>query len=207
MRIIRTILILTAVFVGGFWLLSKMNLLPSFNLFKQQPVVIDKTPILIKEIKSIGQLITYSSFDEVVANSNIITKGAAFVDAFNRITHIPLLPPANKQLVLIGRGKIVAGVDLGRLADGSIHIVSDTVFIKMPPAQIFDAILNPADFETFVERGNWNSREVTLVKIKARRQMIDRALRQNILPKAANKAKQVLENFLLNLGYKKVVFQ
>jgi len=206
MRTLRKIVIIFILIIAGFWLLRKLDVFPSFkNLFTAKEVVIDETPILIQQIKSIGQLITYSAYDEVVSDSIITTRGSAFVNSFNSLAPVPLLPSADKQLVLIGRGKVLAGTDLTLLTDTSMSITNDTLRVYLPPPQILDAILNPADFETFIEKGEWTNEEVTMVKTKARRKMVERALRQNILVKAGTKAKSVMEDFLGNLGYKKVI--
>ncbi|MDB5249332.1 MAG: hypothetical protein JWQ40_3726 [Segetibacter sp.] len=202
----RRIVVAVIFIIAGYWLLQKLDFLPSLkNIFKAKPVVIDETPILIKEIKSIGQLITFSSFDEVVVDSNIVTRGSRFVNSFNTLAPIPVLPSADKQIVLIGRGKVLAGTDLSLLTDSSLSIRNDTLSLFLPKPQIFEAILNPSDFETFVEKGEWSNEEVTLVKIKARRKMTDRALQQNILGKAGQKSKAIMEDFLGNMGYKKVL--
>lgn len=200
----RILIILTA--VAAFWLLQKIKVIPSLkDVFGAKPVVIDETPVLIKDIKSIGQLITYSFYDETVADSVIITRGSAFVNAFNRLAPVPMLPTADKQLVLIGRGKVLAGTDLSLLTDTGLIIKDDTITLTLPKPQIFSAILNPGDFETFIEQGNWTNDEVILVKLKARRKMEARALQQNILEKAGTKAKEILKDFLVNMGFKKVI--
>lgn len=205
MRKLRNFIITILIILTTYWLLQRSRVVPSLkDLFGAKPVVIDKTPVLIKDIKLIGQLVTYSFFDEVVADSAIFTRGSAFVNAFNRLAPVPLLPSADKELVLIGRGKVLAGTDLSLLTDTSILIKNDTITIYLPKPQIFTAILNPRDFETFVEKGNWTSEEVTQVKLKARRKMEERALQQNILEKADQKAKVILKDFLENMGYKKV---
>jgi len=207
MRTLKKLIVTLVIVAGGFWLLKKTDVFPSLkDLFAPKPVVIDETPILIKEIKSIGQLITYSAFDEVVADSTITTKASAFINSFNRLAPIPILPSPDRQLVVIGRGKVLAGTNLQLLNDSSISIKNDTVTVQLPPAQILDAILNPGDFETFVEKGSWSGEEVTLVKTQARRKMVERAMQQNILQKADNKSKAVLEEFLKNMGYKYVLF-
>ena len=199
-KIIITVLIIT----GCYWLFTKVVVPATKNIFSSKPVVIDETPILIKEIKSIGQLITYTSFDEVVADTTIKTKGSAFVNGFNRLAHISMLPSADKQLVLIGRGKVLAGINLSLLTETSVSVKNDTLRLWLPKTEILEAILNPSDFETFVEKGEWSNEEVTAVKIKARRKMIEHAIQQNILSKANTKAKAIMENFLQNMGYKHI---
>ncbi|MDQ6815358.1 MAG: DUF4230 domain-containing protein [Bacteroidota bacterium] len=200
-KILFSILIIFAAYL----VLTKMVVPGMKKIFSSEPVAIDETPILIKEIKSIGQLISYTSYDEVVADTTIKTKGSAFVNGFNRLAHIPLLPSADKQLVLIGRGKVLAGTNLSLLTDTSVSIKNDTLRMYLPKAQILDAIINPSDFETFVERGEWSNEEVILVKASARRKMIENALQQEIIPKADAKSKATMENFLHNMGYKYVL--
>lgn len=205
MRKLRKAIITIIIIIAAYWLLQKSKVILSLkNVFGAKTVVIDKTPLLIKDIKSIGQLITYSFYDEVVADSIIFTRGSAFVNAFNRLAPVSLLPSADKQLVLIGRGKVLAGTDLSLLTDTSVIIKNDTVTVYLPKPQIFTAIVNPGDFETFAEKGTWTNEEVTKVKLKARRKMEQRALQQNILEKADLKAKEIMHNFLENMGYKKV---
>ena len=204
MRNPRKVLLTILLIFAGWWLLQKFDVLPPFrNPFKAEEVVIDKTPILVKEIQSIGQLITYSALDEVVVDSTILTRGSSFVHSFNRMSPFPL-PSADKHLVLIAKGKILAGTNMASLTNESVTIKNDTIWIVLPKPQIIDAIVNPTDFETFVEKGSWTHYEVTLVKIKARRKMIDRALQRKILEKAGTKSRDILTGFLKSMGYKNV---
>ncbi len=203
---IKNIVIIIVVVLAGFWLIKKIKDAPSLkSLFTSQPVVIDQTPILIKEIKTIAQLVTVTSYDEVVVDSIVYSKKAAIVDAFRMV--VPFLPSAQKQLVLVGKGKVLAGTNLQKLQPQNIIISNDTITLNLPPAEILETIINPSDFETFVEQGVWTDAEVTQVKLKARNKIINRALNQNILNKADNKAKSVMENFLRNAGYKVVYVQ
>lgn len=206
MRILRNVLIYILIVVAAYWLLQKSHVIPSLkDVFGAKPVVIDQTPILIQEIKSIGQLVTFTAYDEVVADSLIATRGSTFVNAFNRLSPIPMLPSADKQLVLIAKGKVLAGTNLSLLTDSSLTIRNDTVTLYLPKAEIVDAIVNPSDFEVFVEKGQLTSEEITLVKQQARRKLQTNALQQNILAKADAKAKTVLHDFLGSMGYKKVL--
>lgn len=208
MRKLRNILITIFIIIAAYWLLQKTYVLPSLkDIFGARPVVIDETPILIKEIRSIGQLITYTAYDEVVADTVISTPGSAFVNAFNHLSSVPVLPSADKQLVLVCKGMVLAGVDLSLLTDTSLTVCNDTVTLILPKTKIIDAIANPSDFEVFIEKGPLTSQEATLVKLQARRKLEARALQQNMLAKADAKAKMVMQDFLGNLGYRKVVVE
>ncbi|MEJ7828135.1 MAG: DUF4230 domain-containing protein [Segetibacter sp.] len=202
----RKIISVAAIAIAGIWLLQKINVLPTLReIFSPKPVVIDETPVLIKEIRSIGQLITATLYDEVVIDSIEITKGSRFVRSFNAIVPFRILPSADKQIVLVARGKVLAGTDLNLLADSSMKISGDTVWLQLPRTKILDAIINPSGYEIFVENGNWSPQAVTAVKLKAREKMIDHAFEQNIIDKASMKTKAVMEDFLHAAGFKIIV--
>ncbi len=204
-RLRKTILVVIFA-VAGIWLLQKINVLPSLrDLFSPKPVVIDETPVLIKEIRSIGQVITATLYDEVVVDSIEMTKGSRFVRSLNAISPFPILPSADKQIVLVARGKVLAGTDLNLLTDSSVKVSQDTVWLQLPRTQIIDAIINPSGFETFEETGNWSPEAVTAVKLKAREKMINHAFEQNIIDKAGIKTKVIMENFLHAAGFKVVI--
>jgi hypothetical protein len=184
------------------FLLQRAKLLPSFgNIFGSQPVVIDSTPILVKEIKSLSQLITITAYNELVVDS---------VKPFA----IPIMPgmsvpihAMDDHLVLIGKGRVLAGVDLSKIQDKDIYVKDDSVSIILPKAEILQVITNPSDFETFEEKGDWTDKEVTAVKIKLQRKMIAAVTQQNILPKAAATANVMMENFMRSVGFTKVSVQ
>jgi hypothetical protein len=114
------------------------------------------------------------------------------------------LPVTGKRIVIIGRGKLIAGVDLKKLNAQSVFVEGDSVSLLLPRAEILDAIMNPSDFETFSETGEWSSEAVTAVKVKARKKMIEKALQQGILNKADARSTALLENFLRGIGFRKV---
>ena len=187
------------------WLLNTLGKIPSMrSLFTAEKVVIDQTPILIKDIKTIAQLVTVTAYDEVVVDSLVYNRAAAVFDMFRSVTPLAMLPSPQKQLVLIGRGKVLAGTNLQKLNDQSIVIHNDTAWIQLPQAEILEAIINPSDFETFEESGKWSDDEVIAVKVKARDKMISRAIERGILEKADKKANAVIENFLHSAGFKVV---
>jgi hypothetical protein len=204
MRTFKKAFIVIAAIIINVWVFQKLNLIPSAkDLFAEKAVVIDETPIILKQVKSIAQLITVTSYDEVVVDSVIIDKGSKIGKILNPFSPYPFLP-VDKKIVLIGRGKVLAGTELGNLKEGNITVANDTITVELNHAMILDAIINPSDFETFEEKGNWSDEAVRAVKLKARQMIIERALQHNILQKANVKAKAVMENILLSAGYKYV---
>lgn len=184
------------------FLFTKINWLSSIkNLFKSQPVVIDATPIVIREIKTLSNLITIAFTDEIVMDSSKIGEGMPSI--------LPLgigttLIPSVQKLVIIGRGKVIAGTDLSRMQKNDVIVSDDSVHIVVPHAGILQTILNPSDFETFIEEGNWSEEAVTALKIKIRNKINAEAIQQGIPEKADARCKIILENYLTNTGFKKV---
>ncbi|HTN05277.1 DUF4230 domain-containing protein [Agriterribacter sp.] len=111
------------------------------------------------------------------------------------------LPVTGKRLVIIGRGKLIAGADLKKLNAQSIFAEGDSISLILPAAEILDVIMNPSDFETFSETGEWASEAVTAVKIKARTKMIERSVQQGILIKANARNIVLLENFFTGFWF------
>ncbi|MEO6219586.1 MAG: DUF4230 domain-containing protein [Ginsengibacter sp.] len=184
------------------FLLQKIHWLPSFkNIFVSQPVLIEETPILIKEINTLSQLITITYADEVVMDKvkpgngmpSVVSAGIGMI-----------LVPATDRIVIIGRGKVFAGIDLKKLQEKDISVAGDSIHVTLPVAQILNTIINPSGFETFDEKGEWNEEAVTDLKVKIKNEINKRALRQNILKQAEERSRNILETFLKSTGFKKV---
>lgn len=172
------------------------------DLFAAKPVVIDDTPVLVKEINELAQLCTITSYDEVVVDS--IKPRSGYKQGTLSIANALQMFGPEQKLVLIAKGKIIAGTDLKKLTAEDFFIEKDSISITVPEAEILDVIMNPGDFETFIEEGVWNNDAVTAVKVKARNQVIVRAMEQNILHKATTRSIAMLENFLRNVGYNRI---
>ena len=191
--------------LGAIYLVQRINLLPSFsNIFKSQAVQIDNSVILIKEINSLAQLVTIAAYNEIAIDST--KKGWSLFNnpMIPTLMNIPNLGAPDQKLVLIGKGKILAGVNLSKLTASDVFVKDDSVSIKLPKAEILQVILNPSGFEVFEESGDWTDAEVKAVKIKLRDKLVVAALQQNILQKASDKAILMMESFLRAAGFKKL---
>lgn len=195
---IKKYLVIIAAVLAIIFLLQKIHWFPSFSdLFKNKPVLIAETPVLIKEIKNLSLLTTISMYDEVVMDS---TKE-------KNLPSFPGLRPVPDKIVLIGKGIVKAGVDLKKINEGDIQIKKDSVSIMLPHAELQAILMNPSDFETFDEEGNWSTEAVTQIKIRMRDKIEQRALHNNILEKAGQRSILIIENFLRRIGFKKVNIQ
>ncbi len=203
MKFFRNYILVIISLILVIYLLQKLDIMPGFaGMFKSKEVLIENTPILIREIKEMAEMITVTAYDEVVADSG----KASSMDVIKAITGIsvtPLSPPYDR-LVIVAKGRVMAGTDLKLLDENNIAVTDDSVSVRLPRARILDVIINPSDFSTFTETGTWTSAEVTAVKLKARRKMEQRALQNNILAMADKRALLLMENFLKSAGFSKV---
>ncbi len=201
-RTLQKYSVIAAVILLIIFLFQKINWLPSFkNIFSSKPVLIEETPIIIKEINTLAQLITITFTDEVVMDTAKVGNGMPSL--------LPtgigvILTPSVDKLVIIGRGKVLAGTDLKNLQEKDIYVAGDSINMILPHAKILQTIMNPSGFETFIEEGTWSEQAVTALKIKIRNTINQHALQQNILPQADARCKNIIETFLKNTGFKKV---
>lgn len=182
-----------------YFVLVRLNILPSIGeWFREKPVTIDSTPVMVREVKNIAQLMTVAAYDEVVMDT-AKTVTASVPSLFGNVKG-----ESKAQLVLIGRGRVIAGVDLQKLKEEDIYIKADSVSIQLPPAEVLEAIANPSDFEIFSEDGEWPPAEVSMIKIRTKEKMVQRSVQQGLLQKAGSKAVSIMENFLRSAGFKRI---
>lgn len=203
-RLVKFILLILII-VSGIYIMRHMPSIPSFSdLFKSSSPVIDNTAILVKEINNLAQLVTITAYDEIAIDS---TKDGWSV--FNNplipgLLNLPNPRGPDQKLIIIGKGKIMAGINLAKLTAGDVFVKKDSVSLILPKAELLQVILNPSGFEIFEEKGKWSDDEMKAVKIKARNRLIAKALQQGILQKAATRGKLIMENFLAAAGFKKM---
>jgi|688.fasta_scaffold03154_8 hypothetical protein len=184
------------------YLLNRAKLLPDLrNVFRSKPVMVENTPVLIKEIREMTQLISVTSYDEVVVDS----AKSSSMDIVKALTGVstPLSPPMDR-IVIVAKGSVQAGTNLRFLTESNIYVEGDSVAVQLPEAEILEVIVNPSGFSTFTETGIWSPDAVNLVKTKAKKVMEQRAVGKNILGIAEQRARLLMENFLRAAGFKKV---
>jgi len=172
------------------------------NWFKAKPILIDNTPLVIKEIKAIAQLNTATMYQEIVVDSSAITSVGPMI--INPFSFVPRPVVTKKEIVLIIKGRVTAGINLKNLSEKEVFVKDDSVSIALPPAVITDVFLNPSGIETFYESGSWSNEEVLMVKQSARRKLLAEAGRQQLLQKADAKAKALIAQFLRVAQFKKI---
>jgi hypothetical protein len=208
---IKMIAVMLIVLVLGM-LYAKWKGLPSFSSWlAAKPVVIDETPLVISEIKKIAELHTAKLYCEVVADSTVISSAEAAIMAVKGVLPFMPIPSADftgsKKIVLVAKGKVIAGIDLAQLSEKDIIVKKDSVWVTLPSSKVLDIITNPSDFEVFLEEGTWNPAELAMVKQKAVRQMLEEAQKRQLTVQANERAQLLMEKFLKSTGFSYVKIQ
>jgi hypothetical protein len=181
------LLLLAAVTLLAWLALSRAGVLPGFAFRSgSKPIHIDDTPVMVRQIRAIAQLLTQSYYSETVFDSGTIET-----------------PPfqANKRLILIAKGEVLAGFDLRDFNEASITRRGNTAIIALPAPRILDVIINPSGFETFLADGDIRFEERVQLQEQARnrfRRDIDKA---RILENSASQGRKIIEKFFRLMGF------
>lgn len=203
MRWIRNILVFFLLAVSVWWLLGKLDVLPSLgDLFRPKEVAIDQTPVVIRQIKPLAQLATITAYTEVVADSSVRTSvGERLRDVLNPFS---VEVKMNRELIVVGKVVVHAGVDLDKLTPQHLFISRDSVSIQLPPAEVLDVIVNPSATEVFLETGEWDNAAVVALKNKLQQKAVEEVSAKGILFQAEERARDVLLNFFRAAGFTKI---
>ena len=136
------------------------------------------------------------------------------------------------NLVYIGRGTVIAGINLMKLHDGNIDTLNrELLSITIPRPKIIDTIINPwfikyddlleekkdkkkiktkkvegvLGYEIVINKGNnYTYDDISLIKYQCIKKLADAAVERNILQLAEKSANDALGSFFSLLGFKNV---
>lgn len=168
------------------------------GLFGNSELKIDKTANVVEDIKKIGEYYSTCYYEEIVikdTKSSEINKsyiGDLFKTDFK------------DEIVLIANGKVKAGFNLAALESNDVVAKSDTISITLPKAEVFDVILNPTDYEIYVENGKWYHNEIKELTSNAKERILQDAMNFGILEKAEKTGIMKLRNLFKTMGYNQV---
>jgi len=74
----------------------------------------------------------------------------------------------------------------------------------LPAPEVFDIIMNPSDYEIFVEEGKWTHDEITAMQVGARDSILANALASGLLEKANIVGEKRIENMFKTFGFETV---
>jgi hypothetical protein len=202
-KTIVKIAIVIVVFFILYQLLSSIAGWPSIgSWFRNKPLQIESTEVVVERVKDLAELITIVTYDEVIVDSTKISTAPFGKAILNRLTLRP--NTVEDRIIQIVKGKALLGINLKLIAKTDISISKDSVSMAIPMAEILSIIVNPSDKEIFEEKGNWTSNDSKQLQAIATQKIKVRILQQDLLNTATEKAKMFFAGFLQQLGYKKV---
>ena len=170
--------------------------------FKGDELEIDETPTVISEIKKISEFTSACFYEEIILqekkNRKVVDNsvGNKIAGLFGKKEGL-----ITDEIVIIANGKVRAGFNLKDLADSDIKINGDTLTVNLPEAEIFDVIVNPSNFDIYIEDGTWDEQKVTDIKNKAVSKIKEDALSDGILVKATNSGVKKLTDMFKTFGF------
>ena len=190
---IATLVLVAGLLVGGWCYIQSFG----FNLFGLSfggELKIDNTANVVEKIKEISEFTTACYYEEAVLKDSKVEKHeGGFLGLVDTET--------SKEIVIIAKGKVRAGFDLSKVTEDKINIKNDTIGITLPEPEIFDVIINPSDYEMYIEEGKWSHEEVTALQTNYRAQLLAKAQKRGILNKAKEAAKKRLESLFMTFGF------
>lgn len=190
-------IIIGVIVVAGIFLMFRFDVFPGF---KKKNLKIDDTANVIEEIKRIGEFTSLCYYEEMAL---VESKGNDFNQSkLASMTNTEIID----ELVIIAHGKVRAGFDLTKLEEGDIQVTGDTLSIRLPEAEIFDVILNPSDYEIFVESGKWSHEQFSALQKRASANLKSNAEKYGIVEKAKETGIKKLDAFFKTFGFSKIFF-
>jgi len=153
-------------------------------------------PVVLEQVQRLQRLETCRYNGQVIVRGD--TKG--------------MLPTwlAGDRLLFVGRGEVVAGVDLSRLKPEDVAVEQDTVAVRLPSAEILHSRLDNHGSEVFERRsGIFTGPDRTLegrVRVEAEDRIRQAALESGVLATANTNARDTLRGHLQLLGFRNVRF-
>jgi len=114
------------------------------------------------------------------------------------------------KILLVAHGEVVAGVDLSKITEDDVSVVSNTVTIRLPKAEVLYSKLDNDKTYVYDRQTGIFSRPdpnlETQIREAAEQDILNTAMEDGILDQATTNAQDVLRTLLTGLGYKQVNF-
>ena len=167
------------------------------NVLNPTPTILPDPVTIIHDVRSLARLetIQYSVEKIIVAESGQGPFGFLFGD----------------RLLFVAHGTVIAGVDLEKLQPEHIRIESGVLYVQLPDAEVFAAILDNDQSYIYDRELGALTRGNQQLETEARRaaedEILNAALDDNILQQAQLNAENFLFRLLLDLGFPEVIFE
>jgi hypothetical protein len=167
------------------------------QLLHPTPTILPDPETILEDVRTLAKLetIQYSIEKIITAETGQGPFGFLFGD----------------KLIFVAHGRVIAGVDLGKLSADQIQVEQGTLRIQLPEAEIFETVLdNQRSYIYNRDKGLFTQGDINL-ETAARQAAIleieDAAAEDGILDQAQRNAEIYLGNLLIHLGFPKVDFK
>jgi len=194
----------TVIVVVGYIILA--SFFPDLNVFKRKEFNLKNTAVIIEESKNIAELFSATYYAEVVVDTTkvLIEEKVDVMSSLINLEEVDYNDSSIHEFVLIGHGHSYAGNNLQSLKKEDITIQDSLCIIKLPTATVFNTVINPSDFDIFIDEGNWSPEEVQTLKQLAVEKIKAQAINDGLLEKANKRTLKLMTDFIKSIGFKKV---
>jgi uncharacterized protein (UPF0333 family) len=162
------------------------------------PTVIVDPVTYITNVRSLARLETIQYSVEQVVTCEVNQQG-------------PLAIFLGDKVLFVGHGLVIAGIDMEKIQPTDMRLGGDTLYVRLPPAEIFVATLdNDKSYVYDRETGPFASTDLSLetsCRQAAEDKIRQSVLEDGILQQAQTNAENYLFKFFSTLGYKSIQFE
>jgi len=123
----------------------------------------------------------------------------------------PLAIFLGDKVLFVGHGLVIAGIDMEKIQPADMRLGGDTLYVRLPPAEIFVATLdNDKSYVYDRDTGPFAATDMSLetsCRQAAEDKIRQSVLEDGILQQAQTNAENYLFKFFTSLGYKSIQFE
>ncbi len=165
---------------------------------QRRGLAIDPTPTLVEQVRRIGELSSAGFYEELV----LTDLDDSYLGELNRASGLRRII-GSSDFVVICKGRVRAGFDFTRVKGTDFSVSGDTLRLTLPPVEILDVVINPADYEVFA--GHRTHDETVGIIIKAKQRLRADAIDAGILDQAELSAESHLKRLFSSMGYREIL--
>lgn len=165
---------------------------------RRRGLTIDPTPTLVEQVRRIGELASAGFYEELV----LTDLDDSYLGELNRVSGLRRII-GSSDFVVICKGRVRAGFDFSRVKGSDFSVSGDTLRLTLPPVEMLDVVINPADYEVFA--GHRTHEETVGIIIKAKQRLRADAIDAGILDQAELSAEAHLKRLLSSMGYREIL--
>ena len=168
------------------------------QMIHPSPTIIVDPVTYINDVRNLARLETLQYSVEQVVTCEVNQQG-------------PLSFLSGDKVLFVGHGLVIAGIDMEKIQAGDMRLGGDTLYVKLPPAEILVATLdNNKSYVYERKTGPFAPTDLTLetsCRQAAEDKIRQSVLEDGILTQAQTNAENYLYKFFSTLGYKSIQFE